>query len=166
VNPALSLTIDGPPRTKKNGNRRVWRKVKGVTRQITVPSEAAVEYAQRVKAEWLQLPHGMKRHFPVSADAAVHVQALFFVDTAGEPGDLTGYQQSLADALEGAGVLEDDWSIRSWDGSRVIFGDPMPRTELTLISLGAPVRPESSSEQTPKAIPSARPHLSPSPRAR
>lgn len=137
----VTLTIPGPPRTKKNSNRTIYRQQRGETRKFVVPSEAAVDYAARVRAAVLALPVAARRAFPIPKATPVHVCARFYVDRAGEAGDLHGYQQALADALAPhdrtalGRVLADDWQIVSWDGTRRIAGDPRPRTEVTLTPL-------------------------------
>lgn len=47
-------------------------------------------------------------------------------------GDAVGFYQALADAMEEAGIVENDRLIVSWDGSRLLKDAANPRIEVTL----------------------------------
>jgi hypothetical protein len=77
----------------------------------------------------------------------VWVKAIFYLENAIQ-GDLTGYEQALADWLQapkinfdakpprmtrdGAGIIVDDKNIASWDGSRVRIDRQNPRIEIEI----------------------------------
>lgn len=61
---------------------------------------------------------------------SVNCRALFYRDR--NVGDAVGYYQALADALEDARVIHDDYLIVSWDGSRLLKDCAKPRVEVTL----------------------------------
>ena len=52
-------------------------------------------------------------------------------------GDLLGYLDGIADALQEAGVVEDDKWILGWDGSRLDKDAAAPRVELVIGPLEA-----------------------------
>jgi len=60
----------------------------------------------------------------------VNVGAIFYRQTA--CGDAVGYYQALADWLEGAGVVENDRWITSWDGSRMRKDSANPRVDVEI----------------------------------
>jgi hypothetical protein len=61
-----------------------------------------------------------------------NLRARYYVDQYGKTADLFGLHDGLADALQNAGVIENDWQFRTADGSRVIPDDADPRVELTI----------------------------------
>ena len=52
--------------------------------------------------------------------------------SVGAPGDLSNYYEGPQDALERAGVIEDDRLIRSHDGSRILQDKENPRVDIIL----------------------------------
>lgn len=127
---ALTLTILGPPRTKKTSNRIV--QVRGKPRVL--PSKANVSWTM---AAVLQLRSALRRapsDLPVVVlpyfAAPVGCRALVYRDAL--RGDLIGYLQAIADALEQAGVVTNDKLIESWDGSRMLKDARNPRVEITI----------------------------------
>lgn len=134
----LALIVPGPPRTKKNSQDVVWRGRGEKRRMYVVPSESSGEYASQVIEAWARVPVTKRLGFPIPKTTPVHVRATFYVDRYGERADVHGLYQSLADALQAARVLEDDWQIASWDGSRRVIGDPSPRTEILLAPFDGP----------------------------
>lgn len=119
----VTLTILGAPRTKKNSLRRKWSwKQK---RTMSVPSEA---YEKWEDAALPQLRIARAGRAPITA--LVNVKATFYRDA--DRGDAVGYYQALADALEKAGVLENDRQIVSWDGSRLAKDAKSPRVEVVI----------------------------------
>lgn len=121
----LRLVLWGPPRTKKNHRRRLM--VKGQVKYV--PPQAWCDWRDRVRdlgmipAEGLPLP-----------DQPYNCAALFFRDR--DVGDLSGFQEGLADVLEEVGVLSNDKWIQGWDGSRLYVDRACPRVELIV----SPVR--------------------------
>jgi Holliday junction resolvase RusA-like endonuclease len=62
----------------------------------------------------------------------VEVKALFFMDTKRKV-DLINLEESIADILERAGIIENDNLILSWDGSRIAGVDKNnPRVEIEI----------------------------------
>jgi Holliday junction resolvase RusA-like endonuclease len=125
----ISFTIPGPPRTKKNSGRIV--QASGRPRML--PSKAFEEWNKQAQI-YLMLEKSRCRDswvgFMPYMDP-VNCRALFFVDRW-PAGDAVGYYQALADALEDAGIVENDRLISSWDGSRVILDKENPRIEVEL----------------------------------
>lgn len=60
--------------------------------------------------------------------------ALFYRDRL--TGDAVGYYQALADALEEAGIVENDRLIVSWNGSQLLKDAKNPRIEVSLWPAG------------------------------
>lgn len=129
----LTLTLLGPPRTKKNHGRRIWRRDKrtGRNRPYHVPSEAhelwleRVAWQARLQAAAARWPKCRRR---VTVKALVYREALV--------GDHVGYTQAIGDMLEYAGVLADDKLIADWDGTRLLKDAINPRVEITISVLG------------------------------
>ena len=69
---------------------------------------------------------------PLLPDRHYNCAAVFYVDKRGERADYNGLNQGLHDALENAGVVSDDWYFRTCDGTRIVFGDELPRVEVTI----------------------------------
>ncbi len=115
------VVIEGKPATKKTGQRII--RVKGQPRII--PAHNSLQW-ERAAVLTLQ---ARKRQPTITVP--VQVQALFYRRT-NTTGDLHGYMQALADALEKAGVIENDRLICSWDGSRKLIDKEHPRVELVL----------------------------------
>lgn len=114
-------TIVGRCRTKKTSNRvvRAGRFTK------VLPSEA---YERWEAAALPQLRIARAGRPPIAEP--VNVKATFYRDA--NRGDAVGYYQALADALERAGVLENDRLIVSWDGTRMSKDAQRPRVELEI----------------------------------
>lgn len=107
-----------PPRTKKNSLRWFGRQSIAYTRYRDAIIQAVV--GPRVELA-LPLP-----------DQPFNLKAIFYVDSSGEQADLFGLLQGIADALENAHVVSNDWYFRTTDGSRIITGDERPRVEVTI----------------------------------
>lgn len=121
----MLLVIKGAPRTKKNSLRRLKRG----KRIFTVPSAAheaweAIAVAQ-LRRQWQTL--GVAG--PVAY--SVNLRALVYRERAGRA-DLLNYLAAVSDALEKAGVLEDDRLVASVDGSRLGLDRARPRVEIEL----------------------------------
>lgn len=119
----LELVLGFPPRTKK-GHTTLGIKQSAAYRRF---KESVVNVIEIVHAQ-LALPLPGR---PQTYNCA----AVFYVDRYGKAADLTGLNQGLHDALENAGVVANDWQFRTTDGSRVVFDDPDPRVEVTIVPL-------------------------------
>ncbi len=134
----MKLVILGAPRTKKNSLRRLKRG----KRVFTVPSLAheqweAVAVAQ-LRGQFAQWARGWPGgHGPL--DVPVNLKAIVYRERAGRA-DLLNFLSAVSDALEKAGVLEDDRLVASLDGSRLLLDRSRPRVEIEL-SACEPVRP-------------------------
>lgn len=112
-------TIPFPPRTKKNHGRAFGIK----------QSAAYVRYKNAIVTGFLPLITAFDLPLP---DHAYNLEAIFYVDARGKSADLIGLLQGLADALENAGVVSNDWWFRSFDRSRVVTDDPSPRVDVMI----------------------------------
>ncbi len=130
----MTFTIEGPPRTKKNHGRVIKRG----KRKFHVPSEAHEAWANSAV---LQLRIQARKRYPGGwPSCPVNCRALIYRDA--NRGDAVGYYQAIADALEAAGVVENDRLIVAWDGSRILVDRHCPRVEIELTPLdGATVQP-------------------------
>lgn len=77
--------------------------------------------------------HLMRLHPRETIQQPVNCRALIYRDA--NRGDAVGYYQALADALEEAGIVENDRLIVSWDGSRLLKDAANPRIEVTLTAV-------------------------------
>jgi hypothetical protein len=121
----MKLVILGAPRTKKNHGRRIKRG----RRIFHVPSQACTDWTD---AAVLQLRLALRNWSkpPFMNGETVNVRALIYRDA--NRGDAVGYYQAIADALQAAGVVQDDKLCVSWDGSRLLKDAKNPRVEITL----------------------------------
>lgn len=117
----MTIVIYGPCRTKKTSNRvlRFGRFNK------IVPSEAYLHWRDSAVTQMRVAWAGHE-----TVDRPVSVRATFYRDA--NRGDLIGYMQGLADALQEAGVLKDDKWIVSWDGTRLSKDANRPRVEVDI----------------------------------
>ena len=118
----VTFTILGAPRTKKTSNRIVTRKRDG--RQFVIPSSANESWT---KTAVLQLRS--QRKVP-PLDVPVNLAATVYREK--NLGDLIGYLQAIADALETAEVVTNDRLIVGFDGSRMAKDAANPRVEIAL----------------------------------
>lgn len=120
----MRLVIEGAPRTKKTSNRvlRFGRFNK------IVPSAQYLAWRDSAVAQ-IKWSHPLLEQIarPVNVRARVYRDAM--------RGDLIGYLQGLADALQEAGVVADDKWIEGWDGSRLDKDAERPRIELEIQEL-------------------------------
>ena len=116
----MTLVIEGAPRTKKTSNRilRFGRFNK------IVPSEAYLAWRDAA------VPQLREQGRLVSWARPVNVRAVVYRDA--NRGDLIGYLQGLADALQEAGVIVDDKFITGWDLSRLAKDAVRPRIEIEI----------------------------------
>lgn len=119
------LTINGKPPVKKN------RMMIVVNRQteakFLVPN---AKYKKWHKAAIRQLQEQW-RGKPI--EGFVHVKATFYLPDLRRV-DLSNLLEAPADALEEAEVIEDDYFISNWDGSRRALDRTRPRIELIITS--------------------------------
>jgi Holliday junction resolvase RusA-like endonuclease len=120
------VTIFGAPRTKKTHNRIV----RAGRRQRVLPSET-FERWQAAAVPQMRIAWSGR----IAITYPVNVRAVFY--RAANRGDLIGYMQALADALETAGVLENDKHVVSWDGTRMAVDRVRPRVEVEIEPMDA-----------------------------
>jgi len=120
----MTLVIHGAPRTKKTSNRLV----RAGGRFRVLPSKANETWTNTAVLQLRSAWNRGHRQHPIGVE--LNVRALFYRDA--NRGDAVGYYQALADALEAAGVVENDRLCVSWDGSRLLVDRHAPRIEVTL----------------------------------
>lgn len=129
-------TVDAEGEVLANGIRLVLpaapRTKKGHTTLGIKQSPAYIRFRDRVKELIAPLVGHLRLPLP---DAPMNLAAAFYVDKPGERADLFGLFDGLADALQDAGVVSNDWFFRTADGSRIIFGDDRPRVDVTITRL-------------------------------
>ena len=117
----INITINIPPRTKKNHQQIIM--VKG--KRIVIPSKQYAEYEKKCKSfiPYLDEPINYK----------VNVKGLFYMDSRRKV-DLNNLLEALTDILVKYKILEDDNStiVVSHDGSRVLYDKENPRTEVEI----------------------------------
>lgn len=114
----LEITLYGPPRTSKNSRRGLYRHSAAYSAY-----RAALVAAIAPEIEHIDLPLPVRGY---------NLAAVFYVDRRGDRADLFGLLQGLADALQAAHVVTDDWQFRTVNGSSVVMGDDCPRVTLTI----------------------------------
>jgi len=117
------VIILGAPRTKKNSLRRVMvgKFLKSIpSAQYLAWRDVAVPQMLR---QWGRLPWAQ----PVNLRAIIYRDAL--------RGDLLGYLDGIADALQEARVVVDDKWIMGLDGCRLDKDAARPRVELEIVPL-------------------------------
>lgn len=122
----MKLTILGVPRTKKTSQRIARNRKTGAP--FVLQSKQSVAWAKT--AVW-QIANQWRGRKPIAS--AAWVRATFYRERA--TGDLVNFLQALADALEAAGVVENDRLITSWDGSRLDKDAARPRVELEIFEM-------------------------------
>lgn len=115
----LIASFEMPPRTKKNHGRFFG----------LAQSGAYVRYRDAIVAAVKQAKQELGLPLP---DQPYNLAAVFYVDHYGKSADLFGLLQGIADVLENAGIVRDDWHFRTADGSRIVEGDETPRVEITI----------------------------------
>ena len=91
-----------------------------------MPSHAFADWNRSAQFHLAPVARALKTAIaqPVNCRALIYRDAL--------RGDAVGYYQALADALEEAGIIENDRLVVSWDGSRLLKDADNPRIEVTL----------------------------------
>jgi hypothetical protein len=120
---SLFVMLPVPPRTCKNTKTHVARE----NPAYRVFRSQVVSLLTPLRGR-LQLPLPITHY---------NCEAAFFCD--GDNADVHGLQQGLADTLERAGCLRDDWYIRSWDGTNVFVDRANPRVAFRLTPRAWPV---------------------------
>lgn len=114
--------ILGKPTTKKNHARIVRNRATGLP--FILQSKQAVAWERsavlQLKSAWRRPPLTM----PVTMSAVVYRERA--------TGDLLNYLAAISDALEKAGVVEDDRLVASLDGCRLEKDAKRPRVEVTI----------------------------------
>jgi Holliday junction resolvase RusA-like endonuclease len=123
----IFLRIPAAPRPKKNSTRVVWTK-RG---PIQVQRQSYYRFVAAVMCCAAKVKRDVQ--FPITWGKC-HINAQFYCDN--DRSDLINLEQGLADALEKAGILENDRQLVSWDGSRHHVDKRMPRVEITCRQLG------------------------------
>lgn len=148
-----TLTIEGAPRTKKTHPQLIPNKkshqcphCRRYERHFIIPSSGNEEWFKYAMQQSTILRTTLLRlgiSLPITQ--YVNIRALFYRDRL--TGDATGYYQALADFLQaprqhngkttrqGAGIIDDDALIVSWDGSRLLKDAGNPRIEVTITVL-------------------------------
>jgi Holliday junction resolvase RusA-like endonuclease len=93
-----------------------------------LPSKSSADWETMAVNEMLRIRSSERNKYRAHP---VRVCALFYLANAIK-GDLTGYMQALADAMQTAKVIENDKQIESWDGSRRLLDRANPRVEVTV----------------------------------
>jgi hypothetical protein len=123
---SLELTINLPPRTKKNSTTLGKRQSVAYRayRDAIVDGVAWVnEHHDRTLPPFLALP---------DRELGYNIAAIYYVDPKGRAADKCGLDQGLYDALENSGIVSDDWYFRTDDGTRIVLDDPNPRVEISI----------------------------------
>ena len=132
----MKFTIEGAPRTKKNG----MRIVKTRSRARLIQSRAAMKWADDAILQLRSQLHRTVTHIDykrgiVAAGGTTitpqNMRAVVYRDRA--VGDLLNFLAAISDALERAGVVSDDKLIVSVDGSRLALDRKRPRVEIELL---------------------------------
>lgn len=120
--------IYGPARTKKNSTTLGIKQSPQYKRWCKTVVDA-LGRSQLPATTPLLVPNGFPR-------IPLNLKALFYVDSKGLPADLVGLLQGFCDALQVAGVVQDDIYIESFDGSRKLSYDTThPRVEFWITPL-------------------------------
>jgi Holliday junction resolvase RusA-like endonuclease len=115
--------IFGRPATKKN-SPRVFARGKRI---VVLPSAASCDWTELAVMQLRQQWQWAALERPVSLNAQIFRERRF--------GDLGNYLNAICDALETAGVVENDKWILSFDGSRLRHDRENPRVEIELSEL-------------------------------
>ena len=125
----LNLTIPDRCITKKN-SQQIVRAKNG--HYYLIPKKRYKEYER--SALW-SIAQQLEWNFE-TIRAKVAVCALYWLPSKRGWPDLIGLEESTADILQEAGVIENDKNIVNWDGSRIAGIDSNnPRTEITVYIL-------------------------------
>ncbi len=133
----MRLTILGPPRTKKNHQRIIRVKGRPVIMQAKTSEGWEKSAVAQLQIQWnhrspmvIRGDHEESKKRPVPRDGPLSLRALVYRDR--KVGDLGNYLAAVCDALERAGVVENDRLIQSFDGSRLLVDKARPRVEIEI----------------------------------
>lgn len=123
----IKYVIPLAPITKKNSQQILTNPKTG--RPFIMPSKKYKQYES--EAEWFLKPRPPR---PISCP--VNVKCLFYMPTKRRV-DKTNLEESAHDILVSAGILADDNRdiIAATDGTRVLYDNANPRTEITITRL-------------------------------
>ncbi len=127
----MRFTIEGQPASKKNSLRAFQvrgRQVVMQSKQSTAWEKTAIEQLLAGKFKYRNDPNCHR------AEQRWNLRALFY-RTHEAPGDLGNFLASACDALERAGVVENDRYIAGFDGSRMLVDKARPRVEIELTEM-------------------------------
>ncbi len=124
----MIFTIHGAPRTKKNSQRIV--RPKGGGSPFIIQGKPHDAWS---KTAILQLR--AQAGGAAAAAAPMNLRARIYRER--RTGDLGNFLAAVCDALERAGVVENDKWILGFDGSRLLVDRHIPRVELELTPLEA-----------------------------
>ncbi len=122
----LHAEFQTPPRTKKNSTMLGIIQSAAYRRYAGIIADCVAAARDEFRTDRVHLP---------LPDQPYNLEAVFYVDSHGKTADLFGLLQAIADAIQDAGVLSNDWYFRTSDGSRVVFDDPRPRVEIIITPL-------------------------------
>lgn len=123
----MRLVIEGRPTTKKNSLRIAKNKTTG--KRFVMQSKQSNNWAVRAVWQIKAQARGQAFTGPVNMAAVVYRQVA--------AGDLLNYLAAVSDALEAAGVVENDRLIVQLDGCRLDKDADRPRVEVTLTAMEA-----------------------------
>jgi len=126
----VAFTIPGSPATKKTSNQIVGKK-----RRFVMPSKTHQQWFKGALVHALQakLHHVLGgQKFPLTGP--LHVKALFYRGDHRRV-DLSNLVEALADLLQKVRIIDDDYSVESWDGSRRLYDDVRPRIDVEITPL-------------------------------
>ncbi|MDD3926365.1 MAG: RusA family crossover junction endodeoxyribonuclease [bacterium] len=140
----LECILTGRPTTKKNSSRAIAMYGNkavaslppnmmiraGGVRQIVLPSKAYETYENSCLAQ-LNVSGRMFVGWPKTA--RLNLRAVYYMPDKRSKPDLVGLLQATQDILQKAGIVEDDVSFVSLDGSRIAGIDRnLPRVEIEI----------------------------------
>ena len=124
----MKLIILGAPRTKKNSLRIAKNKRTG--KSFPMQSAAHNDWSKSAVSQLRDQFQAAGKFFSRQFDIPVAVRATIYRERA--TGDLLNYLAAISDALEHAGVVENDRLCVSWDGSRMAKDAVNPRVEIEI----------------------------------
>lgn len=126
MNFCYKFTIKGNPAIKKN-SRNIARNTR--TGRMFPIKSARLQVAESNAYADLMEQKNRGMHLPI----CVPVQVCFtFYRATKHRTDLSNLYEAAQDALQAAGIIEDDYLIESHDGSRRLYDAKNPRTEIII----------------------------------
>lgn len=127
MTPYGSFVIEGKLVTKKNSHTIIM--VNG--RRIVAPDK---RYKAWEKEAVKQIKDQCECWLPLSHPTPVHVKMTFYMQDKRRR-DLSNLYQGVEDAMQKAGIIDDDRQIVSHDGSRKLLDRARPRVEVDVFVL-------------------------------